>query len=183
MKKIYLKAFLLLALSCFTVACTDDPDDINNTPTVPTSYLKYDGKYFELTKGFFYNSDSYFNSYDVELTGPNVSYNSWMEELMGVDQGVHISLTLSENSISLPAFNFPTSGEIIEENEYSYIRFDTNFSFTSSNYMPYIDLKNDTIRVSKTGNIYNILYKGFDQEDNPFEIKYKGTLDLVTMFK
>lgn len=183
MKKIYLKALLLLALSCFAVACTDDPDDINNTPTIPTSYLKYNNQYFELSKGFLYCSDSYFNSYSIELTGPNVSYNSWMEELMGVDQGVKISLTLPENSISVPAGNYTKTGETVENYEYSYIRFDTNYSYTSWDDMPYLDLKDDTIYVSKTGNTYNIIYKGFDQESNPFEVKFKGTIDLVSMFK
>ncbi len=183
MKKIYLKAMLLLALSCFTVACTDDPDDIDNTPTIPTSYLKYDGQYFELTKGFLSVSDSYFSTYNLELTGPKITYNSFMEELMGVDQGVLINLRLPENSISLPAGNLPYTGENVDFNEFSFIRFDTNYSFTSFENMPYLDQKNDTIFVSKTGSTYNIVYKGFDQESNPFEIKYKGTIDLVTMFK
>jgi hypothetical protein len=182
MKNFLLKAFLLMALGLFTFSCTDEPDDTDLTPTIPTSYLKYDGKYFELSKGYLSISDSYFNSYKVELTGPNASYNTWMEDLMGVDQGIVFDILLAENSISLPVGSFHHCGATVEVNEYSYIRFDTNYSYTSYENMPYIDYKNDTIFVSKTGSTYNIRYKGFDQESNPFEIKYIGTLDLVTMF-
>lgn len=183
MKNLLFKAFLLICLGLITFSCTDDPDDTDLTPTIPTSYLKYDGKYYELSKGFLSLSESFFSTYNVELTGPNVSYNTWMEELMGVDQGIKIHLRLAENSISLPVGTFLHSGETVEFNEYSYIRFDTNYSFISSSEMPYIDNKNDTIFVTKTGPTYNIRYKGFDQESNPFEIKYVGTLDYVTMFK
>ena len=48
MKKFYFKAFLLMALSIFTLSCTDDPiqpdDPDTPNPNTPTSYFKFDGK-------------------------------------------------------------------------------------------------------------------------------------------
>ena len=184
MKKLYFKAFLLFALSIFTLSCTtdpiepDDPDQPEN-PNTPASYFKYDGKYFELTKGFLKIFSSSSNLYSLYLTGPNINYDTDMGALSGTDQTVLINFILSENAISLPVADFPYCTGAVEENKYTSMRFDTNYTFTASGVLTGIENRRDTVHVTKTGNNYNILYKGYDGLLKSFEIKYNGTINFI----
>ncbi len=181
MKNYLLAALMLCFLGFFANSCTDEPDDIDNTPTIPTSYLKYNGQYFELTKGYYFPFGNTGNtrSYTLYLTGPNVVLDSNINFISGSDQAVGIRFCLPYNTITFPVYNFSFMNNDIIEYTYDILRFDTNYTFPVSSGLKFLDTKKDTIFVNKTGNIYNLEYKGNDANMNPFEIKYKGTINFV----
>jgi hypothetical protein len=181
MKNFYLIAVLILAFSLTFVGCTDEPDDIDNTP--PSSYFKYNGQYFELSKGFFTSLGTVeiSRSYELYLTGPKVTFDTNTNYLTGTDMGLIIRFYLPLNTTTFPVNNFPNVNYDIQENTFSLITYDTNFNFSGYSGMHLFDYKNDTISVTKTGNLYNLDYKGYDSNMNPFEIKYKGPINFVEM--
>lgn len=93
--------------------------------------------------------------------------------------GLMIRFCLPLNTNMLPVNNYPCVNNDIQENSFDLITFDTNFNFTGNYGMHLFDYKNDTIKVTKTGNIYNLEYRGYDGNMNPNKIKYKGAINYV----
>jgi len=48
--------------------------------------------------------------------------------------------------------------------------------------MSFDDQKNDTITITKSGFVHEILYKGIDQYSIPFEIKYNGSINYKIIY-
>lgn len=96
------------------------------------------------------------------MTGPKIVLDSNINFLSEIDQAVGIRFCLPYNTTIFPVNNFSFMNNSIQEYTYDILRFDTNYTFPVSSGLKFLDYKNDTIFVSKTGNFYNLEYKGYD---------------------
>ncbi|MBP1673463.1 MAG: hypothetical protein H6Q25_1278 [Bacteroidetes bacterium] len=176
----FIFAILALCLTAVTLSSCTDPEDpiVPNPPSNPTSYLKFGNQYYELTSGYY--SSFWGTDFTCYLLGPNANYDSWLESLLGTDQGVVFSLTLPEDITDFPTgqliFFEGGNGEELPLYSYNHLYVDTLFDFFMSMEPMMQDVKNDTIRISKIGSKYTIKYNGLTEENVPFEIKYVGLM-------
>lgn len=179
MKKIYLKAILVLIISILTLSCKEDP-----IPEIPSNYLKYNGKYYELTNGYLtdFLVEKYNNTYHVILTGPTIKYDPELKKLYGCDIGVLMTIVLPYNSTTITTTNFVHYSSNIKGGYYFYLGFDPYCIFSDDAYMSFVDQKNDTLTINKSGFGYEILYSGYDQYSIPFELKYNGAIIFKKIF-
>jgi hypothetical protein len=179
MKNKFLIAIFVLTISLFTFSCTEDP-----IPEIPSNYLKYNGKYYELTTG--YLTDIYMkkfsSGYYVILTGPTIQYDTDIRCLTGCDASVLITLLLPYNSTTIPTTNFAFYKSKAQGSFYYYLGIDPYCVYNDHVDMSFDDQKNDTITITKSGFGYEIFYKGIDQYSIPFEIKYNGPINYKIIY-
>ena len=186
MKKILL-FFTMIVLVTLIGGCgnesTDDPnsDDNNNNETIiPEYYVHYDGRYYAINKTVAFIQDQYtgYTQFNIFLAPSTVSYNTYMESLIGTGSGMRMSLWLAENTTSIPAGVFTTpESPYIEINDLTNCAF-LNNTDTWDEYSNEgaITISTGTLTIVKNEAVYTIDFEGADESGEILTAHFQGSI-------
>jgi len=121
MKKIIQLLGIVMLLSIVSYGCKkDDTDDSttkedDNQAVQPKSFFEFKGKKYEIVKCFYkhvYSSNT--QNYQINLVPKAITYNSYVQHLMGSGDGLRIDISLSLGS------PFPNSGSFVIDTTNNY---------------------------------------------------------------
>ncbi len=191
MRKCLALSIMFFAVSGLFFSCDKEEDPNTNDkpkPTVkdPDYYIKYDGKTYEVNNCFAiyspYGSTPGCYSYTINIVPKAVTWNTWMEDLLGNGTGMIFEITtVSQNQFTNTTYATDTASNIAEPWEIYSPKLGIDWDFFLGSGTK-VDMKYGTCTITRpTGNDYVIEATFTSKTDNKeLKLYYKGSIQVYT---
>ena len=169
-----------LVLSTLHMACKKDDDDKNGNDKTKKNLMTYDGKEYDLAFGFIENWGDYFNSgaynFDITLFSSGITYDTATDQTSGTGHIIYFELMSSSETQLVPGtYTFTNTGDY-KANTFEDAGFAINFNITTLTGEIERDITGGTLKVAKTGNVYEFTIDAIAEDSKPVTGYYKGVM-------